>query len=174
MKKTLIFAAMLFLFACESKLETQIINNLYSLDIPTDLSATKELNKDASLQFQNVLFEKYVVVINEPKDKLTKAYEEANLVFEDNLDFYNNLIIDNVSQSVKNFKKKNIQKTKINNLAAILNDVEGEINGIPVYYNFTIIKGKNHYYQLITWTLKGKREEYKEEFQKIINSFKEI
>jgi len=45
---------------------------------------------------------------------------------------------------------------------------------LDVYYKFAAIEGKNDYYQVLTWTLKEKRDQHQQQMEVMINSFKEV
>ena len=52
--------------------------------------------------------------------------------------------------------------------------IEGSVDGIDVFYTLAAVEGKNNFYQLLTWTLGDKKEDYKDKMQGIVRSIQEI
>ena len=64
MKKLLLLATLFFIISCQENEKTQTIKikNQYSLDLPESLSLATNLNNEASLQYQYLPEEFYVIV----------------------------------------------------------------------------------------------------------------
>jgi hypothetical protein len=62
--------------AAEVELQ-QITGGDYSLGIPTYMTKATTLNDEASLQFQNLFKETYVIVIDENKEKFVTVFKNA-------------------------------------------------------------------------------------------------
>lgn len=76
--------------ACEGDLNTKMIsvNKRYTISIPADMSESSELNDDASLQYEDMWEDFYVIVIDESKQEMQQALEMFDMTdgFENNLD----------------------------------------------------------------------------------------
>lgn len=76
--------------ACEGDLNTKMIsvNERYTISIPADMSESSELNDDASLQYEDMWEDFYVIVIDESKQEMQQALEMFDMTdgFENNLD----------------------------------------------------------------------------------------
>jgi hypothetical protein len=161
----------------ESKTEKIIANNKFSINLPDYLEETKDLNKDATLQYLNPVREVYVMVIEDDKKELHDVLIENELqeIFPANVEGFARLtgsaeedaflIIDDW---------ENMRDTTINNLPAIVFENSRKIDGVSIYYYLAFVEGKDTYYQILTWTLAYREKLYKNTFQEIIYSFKEL
>ncbi|MBC7425559.1 MAG: hypothetical protein H7321_03395 [Bacteroidia bacterium] len=179
MKKIIILLLILVsLNSCESFDKEQVVRyqNKYTLSIPDYLTKATNLNDEASLQYMNGSKEFYVIVIDESKSELNKALVDNNLTeqYEDNIQGYANLLIDGFEATLKSPKKSKIIDTVINKLPARLLTFTGTVEGIDAFYTIAFIEGKETYYQIMSWTLMSKQDEYKEKMSKIMYSFKEL
>ena len=169
-------AAALTLFiltACKHTVETVKVDGKYTLDLPSFLNKTDDLNKAASLQYKNEMREFYVLVMDEPKENFHEVLNEGGLDYERDLNGYSEILAKDIAESSAIEITPKLQKTTINNLNARLLNFEGVVNGVNVYWKIAYIEGKNRYYQILTWTLPEKKEKNAEAMDAIINSFKE-
>ena len=175
---SLFFFTILLIYSCQNteKEITVSIDNKYSLTIPSFLDKANNLNEDASLQYQHLKKELYVIVIDDLKSELYRALEENDLTenYSNDIHGYTNLMLDGFELDVTILEKSDIFYTTINDLPAKLITIKGSIQGIDAYYSLACIEGKERYYQIMTWTLSSKETEHKEEMRKIIYSFNEL
>src|SRR5690606_23595679 len=69
-----------YTISCQNSNTFETINvKDYSVDIPTSLSKTENLNQEASLQYQNLLKELYIIVIDESKKQVERAIKDNGL-----------------------------------------------------------------------------------------------
>ncbi|MFC4740303.1 hypothetical protein ACFO3U_09895 [Flavobacterium ponti] len=179
MKNTfLIFALFLILSSCQddSKLETITVNNKYTLDVFSNMSKTKELNDEASLQYQNIFKELYVIVIDESAEQFENVIIDNGLqeLYQPDLDGYTSLIVDGFESEEGVGDISEAKDTIINGLEAKVFDLEGKVEEYDVYYKLAFLKSQKSYYQIMTWTLLDKKEDFEEKMDKMIYSFKEI
>jgi len=177
---SLILGIFLLFFGCQqsgNKTQKVEINSKYSLDLPDFLSKTSGLNENASLQYQNLLKEFYIIVIDESSEEFYDAIKEN----QEYLDYYtedflgySEFVYDLIVESLYSYESTEWKDLKINNLNARQIGISGKISGLDVYYHYTIIEGAKDYYQVLIWTLKDKLEEHKPYMDEIANSFKEI
>lgn len=167
-----------FLSGCASDEgeQTVKIENRYSLTIPAFLSETNNLNEDASLQYQNLFKEFYVVVIDEPKDELHRLLEDYDLTdrYEDNVDGYASLIFDGLNESLVNPKQGEVVTDNVNGMAARLTTFDGTIDDIQIFYSYGIYEGQDTYYQVIVWTESDKQSKYRAKMDAILQTLKEL
>ena len=174
----ILFLTILFITSCQSgdteKLVT--IENKYSISIPSFLIKTNALNEDASLQYLNARKEFYVIVLDEPKSEMYKALVDNDLTdtYSNDLEGYSDLILDNYEQSISISHMSNIVDTFINNMPARLLTINGQVEGVDIFYSLAFIQGKERYYQIMVWTSSSKESEYKDKMNKILYSFKEL
>jgi len=177
MKKTfMLLLACISLFSCDSQTEFKSIKvNDYSISLPDFLSEGKDLNNDASLQYQNLFKEFYVVVIDESKESFKETIEinELEDVYDSNFDGYTELLIGSLEEAIT-LKNKKETETKINGLPTKILSFEGNVEGIDIYYQVAYIDGIANYYQIMTWTLADKKETHKKTMDEIFQSFQVV
>ncbi|QLG46742.1 hypothetical protein [Costertonia aggregata] len=149
--------------------------NDYSMAVPKYMKTATGLNPDASLQYQNIFKEAYVVVIDEPKDELKEVFEELN-EWDDSKSVsenYRDIQLNFLEESITITKQMPAKAMKINGLDAQVVDVDGKVDGImyEIAYTIAFVEGNENVYMIMAWTLKDKREKTKNTYAQIINSF---
>lgn len=168
----------LFLFSCNQtpKMQEVKVKNQYAIDLPDFLSISKDLNENASLQYSNIVKEFYIIIIDESKDEMQKALENNELLglYENNLDGYSKLILDNFESNVEVSYHSEKRDTTIHNLKAKLVEYDAISNKVDAFFKYALVEGKSHYYQVLLWTLKDKKNDHTAEMSKIIGTFREL
>lgn len=153
------------------------INNDYSLELPDFLSTTDSLNPNASLQYQNINKEFFIIVIEEDRKEFTRKIVENNAeeVYPPNLKGYTDIISHSISETIKISARTEIEDLEINGLPAKNFTIQGQTQDkIPVYYSFTVIKGTDNYYQIAQWTAKNQKALFEKQMAEIAKSFKQL
>ncbi|WP_291721852.1 hypothetical protein [Bernardetia sp.] len=153
------------------------INNDYSLALPDFLSETDSLNPNASLQYQNLNKELFVIVIEEDRQDFTRKIIEnkAEEVYPPNLKGYTDIVYHSIGETIKISAKTDIIDLEINGLAAKNFTIQGQTQDrISVYYSFTLVKGKEKYYQIAQWTAKNQKSLFEKQMTEIAASFKQL
>jgi hypothetical protein len=153
--------------------------NGYSMKLPEYLTETGDLNDDASLQYQNIDKEIYIVVIDESKEEFIRIFTERNKYDTKRSPLANytktqlNFFVD---AAEKMYYATDLTPTKINKLKANLAEMEAKVEGVEskIYYMFAFIEGEKTMYWIMAWTFPENKEKVKPEFNKMIRSFKEI
>ncbi len=171
MRKFLSIVILSLLFSCheETKFTEVNINNRYTIEIPTYMKPCSDIQKDASLQYQNLEKDVYAIVIDEKKVTM----QDYNLSFD--LDtYFNNISSQGFSESIKNGKISIPGRQEINGNKALIADITGRLEGNDVYYKFAVVETPYEFYQILTWTRADHRESLEPDMIKIIESFKEL
>jgi len=63
---------------------------------------------------------------------------------------------------------------KINGLPAFQAQVSGTVDGLKIDYLNTYVEGKEHFYQILTWTLASKRGAAFPRIRKAVGTFHEL
>lgn len=80
-KITIAVLSLLLLASCGGEVTRTVkIGGRYQLKLPTDLTETKGLNDDASLEYQNAFKELYVVAIDESKADCSGCWTKMNFM----------------------------------------------------------------------------------------------
>ena len=174
--RLLFFITVFIAVSCDNT-TTQTIKKggRYQVVLPSYLEEALDLNDDASLQYQDISREFYVIVIDEPKEQLDKSIYDNGLenTYPDDLTGYSQLVTDGMDASVKPDVMPPFRNDTINHLPARQLDFTGRVENNKIYWKLAFLQGKNRYYQIMVWTLAANKEKYDAEMQAIINSFKE-
>lgn len=152
------------------------INNEYEVSVPDYMTPAKDLNAEASLQYQNIYKETYVIIIDESKEDFVNAFQELGEY-------------DNSMSTIENYRKTQLlflmeginlkKQTKPKSLTINGLDAEYvELDGIPegldldIAYFFTFIEGQDKLYMVMAWTLGDRKMKYKSMFEQLSQSFK--
>lgn len=168
----------LFISSCEGdlKMKNVVIENRYAIDVLSNMTVSTELNEDASLQYQNIFNELYIIVIDESKESIDNAIKKNGLedIYSLDLEGYAKLILDDYEDNEDVGQIQNLKDTTINGLEAKLYQFDAKIEKYDVFYKIAMIKGVSRYYQVLTWTLKENETNFKNKMTNMILSFKEI
>lgn len=150
----------------------------YKISIPKHMSVSKELNDDASLQYQDIYKELYIIVIDEPKTDFIKTFSEPDInEYDDKLTPEKNYRM----VQMKSMKEKmtlrgepGVKKATINGLDAEIVDFTGAVEGVAsdIYYKLAFIEGTKNLYMVMTWTLASDKDKNNDEMDQMIQSFK--
>lgn len=150
--------------------------NDYSLSVPAYMTKTSALNEEASLQFQNIFKETYVIVIDEEKQVFIDSYIEAGF-YDSTLSVLMNYASTQVQSTMANLEvieKEDLSELIINGLPAAQAQIDGTYDGIesPISYFLTFVEGKKNLYMIMGWTMQTKKDKYKDTFRDMAKSFK--
>ncbi|MDH5381546.1 MAG: hypothetical protein OEW75_11870 [Cyclobacteriaceae bacterium] len=177
MKNSAFLLIIFILSACgETTFDKTTINNLYSLDIPSFLSKSEDLNDDASLQYQNVFKEFYIIVIEETQEEFHNLVVENEMedIYSADFEGYTQAVVDILREDIDIYDETTVLDTIINGLSSKKIEISGKSEDVEVYYNYTLVQGKDNYYQILTWTLLGNKEDYVKDMNRMTNSFREL
>ncbi|MDM1085864.1 hypothetical protein [Myroides odoratimimus] len=177
-KASILFLIISLLNSCKAKNEEQIVTveDKYSLSIPSFLTKVTNLNSDASLQYQHVWKEFYIIVIDESKDEMKTVLEENNMTsfYHNDLDGYSKLLLDSFKGEISNVNQSVVLDTILNGLPAKLTTLTGRVEGIDVFYSIGFYEGKDRYYQVLSWTTSSNKYLYNSKMEKILYSLREL
>jgi hypothetical protein len=155
------------------------IDGLYSMKLPDYLEVGYDLNSEASLQYQNIEKEVYVIVIDEPKQDFIDVfmtlgdYDSTRSA----VDNYADAQMESIEGNMETVSSKSaLRKTKLNGSEARVADVAGTQAGITDAMGFTVafVEGKETLYMIMTWTFEKDKVKYQDDMDMMINSFKEL
>jgi len=154
------------------------VNNEYQIEIPRFMNGTTGLNEEASLQYQSLRHEAYLLIIDEPKLGFEQVYRDLEQ-YDDELSVlqnYRDARIQILSRTTKIINKFNSKPFKINGLDAEFLELEAKVNGVEdeIFYFLTFVDGGEKVYMIMAWTLKNRKEEHKKTFKTIAESFELI
>ncbi|CAH0122752.1 hypothetical protein PAE9249_05343 [Paenibacillus sp. CECT 9249] len=124
--------------------------------------AGTQLNDSGDLQIFNPRKEKYLLGLIESKEDFTDF----------TLQQYYEVVSEPFLASVSDPVQGEVKEVTIGGNPALQYKLEGSIDGIQVVYLVTIVETPTDYVQLLAWTLKSKWNDYEQEYNTMINSFK--
>jgi hypothetical protein len=147
----------------------------YELSIPTYMKKA-DLNEDASLQFQNVFRETYVIVIDENAQEVRDAFLSLGEydTTRSAVDNYTHIQMSSLQESINITSQSEVKSLTIHGLEARQVEINGRVVGVPgeIYYLVTFVDGHENLYMVMSWTLTERKEKYSETFKKMAKSFK--
>ncbi len=176
--------AILFLASCveEKKKGTGFreikVEGAYLISLPEQMKPTTGLNAEASLQYQDITQEIYLIVLEESKTELDSllANQKRENQESSTLSIYGALQLERLGRAMKVKKKVGPKKLTIHRLNAELFEIVGEIPNLKedLYYSLTFIEGAGKVYTVMSWTLDSQKDEYTSTFEHIAKSFELI
>ena len=160
----------------EDEFNTVTIQNDYSVDLPNYMAVAKDLNDDASLQYQNIFKQTYVIVIDELKEEIKESFKLIDAYDENKpfLENYRSFQMQSMAEGIAISNKSEVKPLKINGLDGEIVEFEGNVEGIEqdIFYFLTFIEGTEQVYMMMAWTLKSRKDKYISTFNKMARSFK--
>lgn len=156
--------------------EFKTYGSLYKIKLPDYMSETDDLNDEASMQYQNLFRETYMVIIDESKSEYLDYYKEID-AFDSTktvIENYRDAQISFIKDGVYDIANENTKSFSINGLKAEQVAFTGSFDDVGIYYHLTYIEGQNNLYAIMLWTLEDKAIKYKNVFDYIIDSFEEM
>lgn len=151
------------------------INNEYHIKMPRFLKGTTGLNEEASLQYQSLRREAYVIIIDEPKKGFEEVYRDLEQ-YDDHLSViqnYRDARLKILSRTTEINRKSEPTSIKIHGLNAEFLELDAKVNGLnnEISYFLTFVDGDEKVYMIMCWTLKNQKDEHKKTFKTIAESF---
>ena len=154
------------------------INGQYKMHVPDYMEQSYDLNAEASLQYQNIIKETYVIIIDEDKQEFVDMFQLIGM-YDDEMsviDNYAHVQTESLLENVTVEAKTEPKNYKINGLPAVTTEIEGEASGViyPIYYYMTFVEGAENLYMIMAWTLQDSKDTYSKTFEQMVKSFEEI
>jgi hypothetical protein len=155
------------------ELKTISVNDEYSLSVPKYMTEMKSLHDEASFQYANVFKETYIIVLDESKEEFIATFKE--------LEIYNDSLtpLENYSDfQLKSFKESiaalNVNKldSRIKKTPSELYEFNGEVEGLDIAYFVSFIEADTKMYMMMSWTMEGRYNKFKETFKLTHSTFK--
>ena len=153
------------------------VGALYDIAVPDFMFSTSAVSDDASLQYNNLYKEKYVIVVDEPKDEFVEAFEELGLYdsVQSVLDNYALARFTLLSEGAEVLEESGVTSMDINGLPGRVKSYDANVFGVPetVSYFLGFVEGEEQLYMIMAWTLKSRKDDYVNEAMTMIKSFRE-
>lgn len=151
---------------------------LYEISVPDYMKSTTGLNADASMQFQNIFKETYLAIIEEPKQDFIDTFEELGEYDSSKSPAmnYQEIQMSYFTEGMSVNKLTDPKNMKLNGLDAEQVELSGRVPGIDfdIFYLMTFAEGEDTLYMIMEWTLKSREDDYKETFEYMATTFREL
>ena len=154
------------------------INDEYQMRIPDYMMKSGNLNADASLQYQNLFKETYIIVIDEPKDEVILTFSTLG-EYDDSLsavENYRDIHLAHFNETIDQSWQSKAQSLTIDGMDAELVELQGTVEGLAseLYYHLTFIESREKLYMVMAWTFADRKKKYRDTFNQAARSFKLI
>jgi TM2 domain-containing membrane protein YozV/type II secretory pathway pseudopilin PulG len=140
-------------------------DGLTRIRLPNNWKQMPELTEIGSIEYGNPRREQYALVISEPKADLSDSMD---------LEAYNELLLDqNYRSGINNLSLEFRGQVSFNDLKGLKYEVRGEIDNINIVYLHTSLEGKNHFHQVLFWTLPTRWADAAEIYEAALTTFSE-
>lgn len=164
------------------EVQNVVVNNQYSINVPTFLTPTNKLGEDASLQYWNKTLDISFQVIDEPKqvflDSLKELREEVPDFGKGEPLLHNMamLTLGNLFDDMDKVEIGNYQETTINGLNALTLNVFQKSTFLKdaLYGSFAFVEGRDTLYQIIILSGGTSIKKLADKLENSIKSFKEV
>jgi hypothetical protein len=133
--------------------------NCFSLEVPSYMAKTFDLNDVASLQYSNIIKEAYTIVIEDSKDELNSL----NMIFQDPKEFLENFTVDYQLESTNRTISEITEFKSNENLHAQVEMTWGGEDA-DFYMIITCVETKDHFYKILCWTILENKDVLKNDY----------
>jgi Tfp pilus assembly major pilin PilA/TM2 domain-containing membrane protein YozV len=140
-------------------------DGLTRIRLPNIWKHMPELTEIGSIEYGNPRREQYLLVISEPKADFSSTID---------LQAYNELLLDqNYRAGINNLSLEFRGPVSFNDLKGLKYEVRGEIDNIKLVYLHTSLESKNHFHQVLFWTLPTRWADAAEIYEAALTTFSE-
>jgi len=148
--------------------QTQVVEDIYQMDIPTAFSPQENLSKNAQVQLGNPSENVYLAMHHTAKEALHTPAQDWNL---DSLYHFHK---ENVILSIDRVKSWVPDTLSQGGMRGLMGQIKGKYEGQSISYQLGVWEGTTHYYQVLIWYPQAKAERWQAASQQMIHSLKEI
>lgn len=149
------------------------------MELPTYLTKGADLNFEATLEYQNIYKEVYIIVIDEPTQEFIDVFKELGEydTTKSPLDNYVEIQMESIRGNMSKVASESaLRKIKTQSGEALVYDVSGFQDGIDEEMGFSVsfMQGKLCLYMIMTWTFQKSKSVYQTDMDNMLASFKEL
>jgi hypothetical protein len=146
------------------------------MGIPAFMTKATALNKGASLQYQNIFKEAYVIVIDENKQEFIDTYKKLSIydTTRSVLSNYTDAQVQSITANIEVLSQKDATTSRINGLKAATVELDANVKDvkIPITYFLSFVEGNDKLYFIMAWTLQDKKDTHRDTFSRMVKSFR--
>lgn len=120
--------------------------------------------EDATLAVGSPLKEEYLIVISEPKAGFPEGFDLARFA---------EVALEQSSSAITDPEATGFTPVSLNGLEGLRVELTGTVDGIAIAYLNTYLSGRDHFHQVMSWTLRERRESAFPNLRSASDSFRE-
>lgn len=171
-----IVLASAFISGCsiDTKFNTYESTEGFTLEVPSYMSETEDLNPNAIIGFENQREETYLVIFEHSKAEFEDFWKKKDAwdASADLLTNYSNSNVTDLEEFTKDGQTKSMEPLQINGLNATICKYEATVEDDRALYYTASIESDSTFYTLMAWTMANQEEDVDQDFQKMLKSFK--
>jgi len=152
----------------QTKLVEKQVGHIFYLSVPDYMTKTKNLNNDASLQYENTVKEAYVIVIEDSKEEL----KDLGMVYQDSKEFYDDFV-KTYTKAVQEAATTDSKTFTINGNSFTQGEITYVSDSVKIYMLATVVETKTNFYKILCWTLKENKDKLKSDFIAIAKTLRD-
>ncbi len=121
-------------------------------------------SEDADLGIGNIFSEQYLVVLAEPKANFPDGYD---------LEAFAELAYGQFAQTLTEIAAADPVSVSHQAIPRLRREISAKSDGIGVFYLIDYAEGRDHYYQVMSWTLREREAAGRPVLESALNSFRE-
>ena len=152
-----------------AEMRTVVANDSASqLEVPSNWTQITgdDSNVEATIQYGNMLGEKYVMVLSEPKSDLYEVFGDGF-----SLDDFAELIIGGMEE--QNFQVGTSKPVTVNGVPGQRIRMTTQMDGMSIVYMVSLLEGNDNFHQVHAWTLTSREKKNMPILIKVSDSFRE-
>lgn len=162
----------------ERDFQTATAEGVYTLKVPNYMSATTDLSEDASLQYENLIQDCYLIVIDENTNEFIDIFQELEMLdsTKSALENYTIYQKESISNTMDVTSTSELRELNINGNRGLMIQIDGGVPEVDtdVTYLLTVIEGKTNMFTLLYWTTKENSENALLHFEQSIRTFQDL
>lgn len=141
------------------ELQEQEVPGRFKISVTDYLGKVDNLHPEAVIQYSSPYRTVYLMVLDTAKAGISLAE-------------YGEIAASRLAVSLKDSTVDVIDSLSISGAPTIGYEVEGVITDEGVWYYLAVVEGKEHYYQVLGWTLSRRKQKYSKDIEAMVQSFK--
>ncbi len=142
-------------------LEEKELSGRFKISVTDYMGEADNLHPKAVFQYSSPYRTVYLLVLDTTKTGHSLAE-------------YGQLASNRIASVLKDSTIDVIDSISISGAPTLGYKIEGVITDEGVWYYLAVVEGKDHYYQILGWTLTRRKEKYSKDIEEMVKSFKLI
>lgn len=162
MKYVVVWALVLVVASCKyaEGLQEKEVKGRFTISVTDYVREADDLHPNGVFQYSSPYRTVYLLVLDTAKAGLTLAD-------------YGQIASSRLAVALADSAITTIDSiASINGAPALEYEVEGNITNERVWYKLAVIEGKEHYYQVLGWTIYQRKDKYGQDITDMVQSFK--